>query len=111
MTSTYKLGVGLLVHPLWAAIVITLAFVELPTALAVLATLATLTAPFAALPWIDRLDRLGARLRVVAPRQDRRERLAGLAQERSAVMAALEAARQRAEDAPPAGASAHAAGA
>jgi len=111
VTSTYKLGVGLLVHPLWAAIVITLAFVELPTALAVLATLATLTAPFAALPWIDRLDRLGARLHVVAPRQDRRERLAGLAQERSAVMAALEAARQRAEDAPLAGASAHAAGA
>ena len=111
VTSTYKLGVGLIVHPLWAATVITLAFVKLPIGLAVLATIATLAAPFAALPWIDRLDRLSARLKVFAPREERRERLVSLAKERSALMQALEAARQRVEDAPATGASAHAAGA
>ena len=109
VTSTYKLGVGLLVHPLWAALVIAIAFVTLPLGLALLATLFTLAAPFAALPWIDRLDRLGARLHVFAPREDRRERLVALAAERTALMESLEAARQRVEDGPAAGASAHAA--
>ncbi|CAN5920688.1 hypothetical protein BH11MYX4_BH11MYX4_19410 [soil metagenome] len=106
VTSTYKLGVGLLVHPLWAAILVAVAFARLPVPLATVASALVLTAPFAALPWIDRLDRLGARLRVLAPREDRRERLVSLGVERAALMEALELARQRAEDGPGEGASA-----
>jgi hypothetical protein len=95
VTSTYKLGVGLLVHPLWAAILITIAFVKLETPLAAAFTALVLTAPFAALPWLDRWDRLSARLDFLAPREDRRERLVSLAKERAALMNDLEAARDR----------------
>jgi glycerol-3-phosphate O-acyltransferase/dihydroxyacetone phosphate acyltransferase len=107
VTSTYKLGVGLLVHPLWAAILITLAFVKLPTALATIAAAIVMTSPFAALPWLDRWDRLSARLELFAPREDRRERLVALAKERAASMRALEEARDRLERPDPEGASAH----
>jgi glycerol-3-phosphate O-acyltransferase/dihydroxyacetone phosphate acyltransferase len=96
VTSTYKLGVGLLVHPLWAAIVIALAFTRLDTSLATLVTAIVITSPFAALPWLDRWDRLAARLRLIAPREDRRERLVALSAERAALMEDLETARIRA---------------
>lgn len=95
VTSTYKLGVGLLVHPMWAAIAIGVAFLRLPADMAVLATGVVLTSPFAALPWLDRWDRLAARLRAVAPREDRREQLTALAKERAALMKDLEATRDR----------------
>jgi glycerol-3-phosphate O-acyltransferase / dihydroxyacetone phosphate acyltransferase len=109
VTSTYKLGVGLLVHPLWAAILIALAFVKLETPLAIAATVIVVVSPFAALPWLDRFDRLAARLEFLAPREDRRERLVALAKERAALMRALEEARDRVEGAESHGASAHAA--
>jgi hypothetical protein len=96
VTSTYKLGVGLLVHPLWAAMVIALGFMKLDTSHAILATGIVVTSPFAALPWLDRWDRLAARLRLVAPREDGRERLVALAAERAALMQDLETARIRA---------------
>jgi hypothetical protein len=96
VTSTYKLGVGLLVHPLWAALLIAFAFVELRPPLAVLATSLVLATPFAALPWLDRWDRLSARLRLVAPGEDRRERLVALARERAALLGAMDRARERA---------------
>jgi hypothetical protein len=96
MTSTYKLGVGLLVHPLWAALAIALAFLGLDTPAALLATGVVLGSPFAALPWLDRWDRLASRVRLLAPREDRRERLVALAAERASLMNDLEAARVRA---------------
>ncbi|MDB4933089.1 MAG: Acyltransferase domain protein [Labilithrix sp.] len=93
VTSTYKLGVGLLVHPLWALVLIGLAFAKLDTSVAFVTAGVVVTAPFAALPWLDRWDRLAARLRLVAPREDRRERLVALAAERAALMKDLETAR------------------
>jgi 1-acyl-sn-glycerol-3-phosphate acyltransferase len=93
VTSTYKLGVGLLVHPLWAAMAIAIAFVRLEPSHALLATAVVLTSPFAALPWLDRWDRLTARVSLLAPREDRQERLVRLAAERAALMRDLETAR------------------
>jgi hypothetical protein len=98
VTSTYKLGVGLLVHPLWATTAIAIAFMKLATSSAILATAIVMTAPFAALPWLDRWDRLAGRLRLLAPWEDRRDVLAEIAAERSALMAALEAARAKVEN-------------
>jgi hypothetical protein len=96
VTSTYKLGIGLLVHPLWAAIAITVAFLTLDPSLAMLATAVVLTSPFAALPWLDRWDRLSARVGLLAPREDRQARLVTLAAARAALMNELETARIRA---------------
>lgn len=96
VTSTYKLGVGLLVHPLWAAALIALALTRLEPSLAALALVVVLTSPFAALPWLDRWDRLAARLRLLAPDEERRERLVALAAQRAALMQDLESARVRA---------------
>jgi hypothetical protein len=96
VTSTYKLGVGLLVHPLWAAIAVAIAFWRLPPAGALFVTAVVLASPFAALSWLDRWDRLAPRLRMLAPSEDRRERLVALSAQRAMVMAALESARMRA---------------
>ena len=96
VTSTYKLGIGLLVHPLWAAITIAVAFLTLDPALATLATGVVLTSPFAALPWLDRWDRLASRVTLLAPPEDRQARLVALAAERAALMKDLETARIRA---------------
>lgn len=96
VSSTYKLGVGLVVHPLWAAVAITVAFVELHTPLALLATAVVLTSPFAALPWLDRWDRMAARVSLLAPREEQSDRLATLAAERAALMQDLVTARIRA---------------
>ena len=93
VTSTYKLGIGLLVHPLWAAIVITACFLRLDVSLAMLAAGIVLASPFAALPWLDRWDRLASRLTLVGPREDRQARLVALAGERATLMSDLETAR------------------
>lgn len=98
VASTYKLGVGLVVYPVWAAAAITLASVALPSIELVLLTVAiVLTSPFAALAWLDRWDRLAARSRMLAPSEQRRERLLALASERTALMRELDALRERAE--------------
>jgi 1-acyl-sn-glycerol-3-phosphate acyltransferase len=93
VTSTYKLGIGLLVHPLWAILAITLSFLTLERWPAMLATGLVLTSPFAALPWLDRWDRLASRATLVAPREDRQARLVALAGARAALMNDLETAR------------------
>lgn len=97
VASTYKLGVGLVVYPLWAALLVAVAFVKLPIEAAAAAAAAALAAPFAALPWLDRWDRLAARADQLAPSEQRRERLAALAAERTSLMQALDALRERAE--------------
>jgi hypothetical protein len=97
-SSTYKLGVGLVVYPVWAAAAITLAFLRSPAIeIAVLATAIILACPFAALAWLDRWDRLSTRTRMLAPSEDRRERLAELAAEREALMRDLGVLGERAE--------------
>ena len=98
VASTYKLGVGLVVYPVWAAAAIALAVLELRSVeLTLLAVGVLLTSPFAALGWLDRWDRLAARSRMLAPSEQRRERLTALAAERTALMRDLDALRERAE--------------
>ncbi|MBX3223938.1 MAG: 1-acyl-sn-glycerol-3-phosphate acyltransferase [Labilithrix sp.] len=99
VASTYKLGVGLVVYPVWAAATIALAFVELPSVgLALAAGAVVLASPFAALAWLDRWDHLAARASsLLAPPRERRERLVALAAERTGLMQDLDALRERAE--------------
>jgi glycerol-3-phosphate O-acyltransferase / dihydroxyacetone phosphate acyltransferase len=99
-SSTYKLGVGLLVYPIWAAILIGVAFWKLPTFEAAFATSFILACPFAALPWLDRWDRMAASVRMLAPSEERRERLQKLAGERTALLAEIDVAREKAESTP-----------
>jgi 1-acyl-sn-glycerol-3-phosphate acyltransferase len=98
VASTYKLGVGLVAFPLWAAIAITTAFLELSSIeLAAIATVVIVASPFAALAWLDRWDRLAARSRMLAPSEQRRERLIALAEERTMLLRDLDVLRERAE--------------
>jgi 1-acyl-sn-glycerol-3-phosphate acyltransferase len=97
VASTYKLGVGLVVYPVWASVAIALAVLRFPSELAVIATIIILACPFAALAWLDRWDRLAARSSMLAPSEERRERLAELAAERTTLMRDLDSLRERAE--------------
>ena len=80
------------------------AFRALPTfersstvALKELDKFAVIASPFAALAWLDRTDRIAARMRILAPSEDRHDRLAALAAQRADVMRELESARARVE--------------
>lgn len=99
VASTYKLGVGLVAFPAWLALLVVLAFVALDGALAWAFAAAAVVTPFAALRWLDVLDRVPSRARWLAPPEERRERLEALAARRRTSMDALESARARAEDA------------
>jgi 1-acyl-sn-glycerol-3-phosphate acyltransferase len=100
VSSTYKLGVGLVVYPVWATAAIVLAFLRLPSIeLGLLATLVILACPFAALAWLDRWDRLSTRMSMLAPSEERRERLAELAVVRSSLLQELRALSEKLEDA------------
>lgn len=101
VASTYKLGVGLVAFPVWAMALLALAFALLPAPLAAVAALAVLASPFAALPWVDRLDEVGARAGLLGPREVARDRAAALASRRAALIARLDEARARAEAASP----------
>lgn len=57
VVSTYKVGIGLLAFPAWAALLVVAAELALPHPAAHVAALVALASPFAALPWLDRLDR------------------------------------------------------
>jgi len=91
-SSTYKLGVGLVVYPVWALLLIVLAFVELRLSTASIATGLLLLSPFAALPWLDRWDRLKGRLSLLIPSSKRKVKLEALAMQRGTLMKTLEAA-------------------
>lgn len=93
VASTYKLGVGLVLYPIWAAAAIALSFRSVELAFAIVASVVVLTSPFAALAWLDRWDRLAARARLLAPSEERRERLAELTAERKTLMHDLGAPR------------------
>jgi glycerol-3-phosphate O-acyltransferase/dihydroxyacetone phosphate acyltransferase len=75
--STYKLGTGLLVHPAWAALGVTLSVLYLPVWLAALGSAVMVLSPFAALAWLDRTPALrrSLRLRARAARDARRREL------------------------------------
>ena len=55
---------GLLVHPIWAALLIFACFATLPAAAAVVAALVVLVSPLAALAWLDITPRMRQSLRI-----------------------------------------------
>jgi hypothetical protein len=61
VVSTYKLGTGLLVFPLWASALAVTSFVLLPPLVATLVTAVALASPFAALDALDRSASRGRR--------------------------------------------------
>jgi 1-acyl-sn-glycerol-3-phosphate acyltransferase len=87
--STYKLGVGLLAYPIWAALLLGAGFAWLPLRLASIAAAVVLLSPFAALAWHDAAPRLRRALRLAT----RRSRLAELRADRAEAMARIEATR------------------
>ena len=87
--STYKLGAGLLVYPIWAAALIALGAALLPAKLAIVSAGVALLSPVAALAWLDRTPELRRSLRLRA----RAARLAELREARSAAMALVEETR------------------
>lgn len=97
-SSTYKLGVGLVVYPVWAALAIAIAFWRSPSlAYALGATALLLVSPFAALAWLDRWDRLETHMSILTSTEE--TRLLELAKERTTLMNDLERLRAKAEDA------------
>ena len=98
VVSTYKLGTGLLVMPLSAAIYAVAAFIFLPALHAALFTVASIAGAFAALAWSDRSPRLYGSLRVLVSTA----RVAELRTKRVAIMKLLAVARERFEPAAPA---------
>jgi glycerol-3-phosphate O-acyltransferase / dihydroxyacetone phosphate acyltransferase len=87
--STYKLGVGLLAYPLWAAGVSGAGFLILPPPLGVAFAAAVVASPFAALAWHDAAPRLRRAVRFAA----REGRLAELRALRAEAMALIEETR------------------
>ncbi|APR84739.1 Acyltransferase domain protein [Minicystis rosea] len=87
--STYKLGVGLLAYPLWAAGLMGAGWLVLPAPLAAGWSGVVLTSPFAALAWHDAMPRVRRAVRFAT----RKERLRALRELRAAAMAKIEAAR------------------
>jgi hypothetical protein len=57
VVSTYKLAVGLVAFPLWAAGLIAGSFVFLPWSVALAAAAVAVVSPFAALAWLDFVDK------------------------------------------------------
>lgn len=58
MVSTYKLGIGLVVFPAWMLMLMLVALVVLPSPWGLAGAAVAAASPFAALPWLDELDRL-----------------------------------------------------
>ncbi len=87
--STYKLGAGLLVYPIWAAALIALGAALLPVKLAVVSAGVALLSPVAALAWLDRTPELRRSLRLRA----RAARLEELREARREAMALVEETR------------------
>jgi glycerol-3-phosphate O-acyltransferase/dihydroxyacetone phosphate acyltransferase len=83
--STYKIGVGLLAYPLWAAALAGGAFVFLPAPLAAGLTAVVIASPFAALAWHDAAPRVRRAVRFAT----REGRLAELGALRAAAMALI----------------------
>ena len=90
VVSTYKLGAGLAVYPIWFACLAAVAFLTLPPLAASLLSGALLVIPFAALPYVDREDSLRATLALMQPGI-----LEALRAERRELMTLLEQARDR----------------
>jgi hypothetical protein len=87
--STYKLLVGLLAYPVWAAGLVGAGTVLLPPPLSAAFGAVAVTSPFAALAWRDAVPRLRRSVRLAA----RATRIAELCALRAEAMALVEKAR------------------
>ncbi|MFT3766481.1 MAG: 1-acyl-sn-glycerol-3-phosphate acyltransferase [Minicystis sp.] len=87
--STYKLGVGLLAYPVWAAGLTGAGWLVLPAPLAAGWSAVVLASPFAALAWHDAMPRMRRAVRFAA----RGERLREVRELRAEVMKRVGAAR------------------
>jgi len=87
--STYKIGVGLLAYPIWAAGLMGAGWLVLPAPLAAGWSAVVLASPFAALAWHDAMPRLRRAVRFAT----RGERLSELGALRAEAMARIAAAR------------------
>ncbi len=87
--STYKLGVGLLAYPIWAAGLIGGGLLLLPPPLSAGFAALVVTSPFAALAWHDAAPRVRRAVRFAA----RADRIAELRALRAEAMARIEEAR------------------
>lgn len=89
--STAKLATGFLAHPVWAAVMIAVAWWQLPTWMAATATVVILIAPFAALAWLDAWEsRVPGLTKVATP-----ERIQNLMTLRAAALGAIATARAK----------------
>jgi glycerol-3-phosphate O-acyltransferase/dihydroxyacetone phosphate acyltransferase len=87
--STVKLGTALVVYPLWAAGLVTLAFTLIPPPLSFVAAAIVIASPFAALNWLDAWwDR-------TPPAGASADEIANLARLRIAARTAIDEARAR----------------
>jgi glycerol-3-phosphate O-acyltransferase/dihydroxyacetone phosphate acyltransferase len=89
--STYKIAVGLLAHPLWAAGLTGAAFALTPPPISAGLAAVAITSPFAALAWHDAAPRVRRTLRFAA----RGERIAELRALRAEAMKRIQAARDK----------------
>jgi hypothetical protein len=89
--STYKLGVGLLAYPVWAAVLAGAGFVLLPPPAAVGFGLVVVTSPFAALAWHDEAPRVRRAIRLAT----REGRLSELRSLRAEAITLIHATRDR----------------
>ena len=108
VVSTYKLAAGLVVFPLWAATLVSASFVWVPWPFSLGAAAVAVASPFAALAWLDYLDKPRARRRVAdeasrdALRAQRTELMALLDRVRAGLDATQRGAFDTAELDPPA---------
>jgi glycerol-3-phosphate O-acyltransferase/dihydroxyacetone phosphate acyltransferase len=91
VVSTYKLGAGFVVYPLWTTALVVYSLLRLPHPFAFVAALAAILSPFAALAWLDRSANLRASIRALSPTSERD----ALRAARANVMILLEEARAK----------------
>jgi 1-acyl-sn-glycerol-3-phosphate acyltransferase len=89
VVSTYKLGIGLVVYPMWMGGLVAGSLLLLPPPLSFVAAGGAILSPFAALAWLDRAHRLRAEWTALMGGAD----LNALRRARARALAAIEEAR------------------
>lgn len=97
VVSTYKVGLGLLAFPAWAALLVAASELGLPHPASHAAAAVALASPLAALPWLDRFDRSRRTTRRRLGAAGEAPSLAALRGARAACVAAIARAREAVE--------------
>lgn len=90
VVSTYKLGAGLVVFPLWAGALVGASFALLPPPASLAAAAVAVASPFAALYWLDHIE-----ARRIGKRRAEPADIARIGVMRAELVALLERARER----------------